>query len=211
MSTPLASSRKWLLAFSMTEIMAVSAIVTSIPAAHYARAQQKALETKCRSNLQQIGQLIVMYHMTNGVYPDAVFYPEKPLEDEKSIVRVMADGGTPVPAEMWICPAAPEELRSRGLTFVYNEALGGRRTLRDPSRAWLLTEVNCVSRRISKPHPGGYNVLCADGHVVTTQQLPPDIKRIQTAALPAQPAPPESGWPGRWAQALSRPLPRLLF
>ncbi len=170
-------------AFSLVEIMAVSAIVTSIPAAQYAKAKQKAHETECRHNLQQIGQMIKMYQLSEGEYPKAVFYPERALKDDNSIVRVLEDAGYNVPRGMWTCPSAPEVLAKRGLTFVYNEKFGGRTSLKNPGRAWLLIEINCVSRKVSKPHPGGYNVLCADGRVMTTNVLPPDIQRLQQAAL----------------------------
>ncbi|MBN2451509.1 MAG: hypothetical protein JXR77_14055 [Lentisphaeria bacterium] len=180
-------SRRLRQAFSLTEILAVSAIVTSIPAAQYAAAKQRAVETKCKMGLQQIGQMVQMYHLSEGKYPEAVFYPSDAYNDPKSIVRVMEEAGYAIPREMWICPAAPKELADRGLTFVYNEKCGGRATLKNPSKAWLLIEMNCVSKRIPPPHPGGYNVLCADGHVVTGMQLPPDLEKLQQARLPALP------------------------
>jgi len=176
-------NKKWILAFSMTEILAVSAIVTSIPAAQYARAKQKAYETKCRSNLRQIGQMITMFQMSEGTYPKAVFYPKDALKDDNSIVRVMEDAGYRVPREMWICPSAPEALAKRGLTFIYNEKVGGKTSVPRPGKTWLLIEINCVSKRISEPHPGGYNVLLADGSVLTTKILPPDLRKIQQAAI----------------------------
>ncbi len=177
----LRTQRRWLLGFSMTEILAVSAIVTSIPAAQYAKAKQKALQTTCVHNLKQIGQMLVMYHMSEGKYPDAVFFPKDALGEEKSIVNLLEA----VPKEMWLCPSAPPELRQRGLTFVYNEKYGGRRSLKNPGRAWMLVEVNCVSKAVRPPHPGGYNVLCADGQVYTisASKLPKSIRELQTAAL----------------------------
>ncbi len=188
----LSRPRRSLLAFSMVEIMAVSAIVTSIPAAQYARAKQMAYGTRCVEYLRQIGQMLVMYHMSEGKYPEAVFYPNDPLNDPKSIIRVMEDAGYTVPREMWVCPGAPPELAARGLTFVYNEQYGGRATLNAPNKAWMLIEINCVSKSVPPPHPNGYNVLCADGQVITTRQLPPDLARLQRACLPA-PEPASSG------------------
>ena len=185
-------------AFSLTEIMAVSAIITSIPAAQYARAKQKALETQCRSNLLQIGQMITMFQLSEGTYPKAVLYPGDARKDPKSIVVILENSGYHIPAEMWICPAAPKALRDRGLTFLYNEKCGGRSTIARPSRAWLLIEMNCVSKSVPAPHPGGYNVLCADGHVVTTRQLPPDLAKMQQAALPSTLAPDSWHRLARW-------------
>ena len=174
-----------MLAFSLIEVMAVSAIVTSIPAAQYARAKQKAYELRCVQNLQQIGLMVTMFHMSEGKYPEAVFYPRDALNDPKSIIKVMEDAGYSVPREMWVCPGAPAELADKNLTFVYNDKFGGRAVLKSPAKAWLMVEVNCVSKTVPPPHPGGYNVLCADGHVVTTTQLPSDLVQLQQAALPA--------------------------
>ena len=175
--------KKWILAFSITEILAVSAIVTSIPAAQYARAKQKAYETECRHNLRQIGQMITMYQMSEGTYPKAVFYPRDAFKDNNSIVRLLEDAGYRVPREMWKCPAAPPALAKRGLTFVYNESVGGKSSVPRPNKTWLLIEINCVSKRVSMPHPGGYNVLLADGSVLTTKILPPDLRKLQRAAI----------------------------
>ncbi len=181
---PTPRRRHSMLAFSLVEVMVVSAIVTSIPAAQYARAKQMAYQTRCVSNLQEIGKMIVMYQMSEGKYPEAVFFPGDALNDPKSIVKVMEDAGYAVPREMWICPGAPPELAGKNLTFVYNDKCGGRTVLKAPDKAWLLVEVNCVSKSVPPPHPGGYNVLCADGHVVTTRQLPSELVQLQQAALP---------------------------
>jgi prepilin-type processing-associated H-X9-DG protein len=187
-----ARRRRSVLAFSLVEVMVVSAIVTSIPAAQYARAKQKAYEVRCMSNLQQIGQMVTMFHDSEGKYPEAVFFPNDALNDPKSIIKVMEEAGYPVPREMWICPGAPPELAGKNCTFVYNDKCGGRAVLKAPDKAWLLVEVNCVSKSVPPPHPGGYNVLCADGHVVTTTQLPSDLLQLQQAALPGV-APATSG------------------
>lgn len=176
-------ARKWILAFSMTEILAVSAIVTSIPAAQYARAKQKAYETKCSSNLRQVGQMIKMYQLSEGVFPKAVFYPNNAFNDENSIVKVLESSGYTIPREMWVCPSAPEALAKRGLTFVYNESLGGKMSVGNPAKTWVLVEINCVSKKVAEPHPGGYNFLLADGRVLTTKVLPPDLRKIQQAAI----------------------------
>ena len=197
--------RRSLLAFSMVEVMAVSAIVTSIPAAQYARARQMAYGVRCVTNLRQIGQMLVMYHMSEGKYPEAVFYPSDAFNDPKSIVRVMEDAGYAVPREMWVCPGAPPELASRGLTFVYNEKFGGRPSLKNPGKAWMLIEVNCVSKSVPPPHPNGYNVLCADGQVITTAQLPADLAQMQQASRPALTAPAAgrlAGLSRRWHGAI---------
>lgn len=183
MKTWLTKRRRRLLGFSLTEVMAVSAIVTSIPTGAYVRAQQKAYQTKCVHNLQQIGQMIQMYYYSMGHYPKAAFYPDNPFESQDSLIRVMEQAGQRVPREMWVCPAAPEQLQKRGLTFIFNDNFAGRKSLPNPSKAWLMIEVNCVSKKVPPPHPGGYNILFADGHVITTKSLPRSITSKQRAAL----------------------------
>ncbi len=177
------NSRRRMLGFTLTELMAVSAIVSSIPAGAYLRAQQKAHEIQCVNNLQQIGKSIVSYYLSEGKYPEAAFYPAKPAEDQNSIITILDGSGAGLPAALWICPAAPDTLQERGLTFVYNDTIGGRKSLPRPEKAWLLIEVNCVSKKVPAPHPSGYNILFADGHVVTTDQLPPSITEKQRAWL----------------------------
>lgn len=172
-----------ILGFTLTEVMAVTAIVTSVEATTYVKAKNHATQVQCKGNLQQIGKMIKMYHMANGEYPDAEFYPKQPLKSDKSIVKVMKKGGQRVPKKMWVCPAAPEKIADKGLTFVYNDKFGGRRNLPHPAKAWLLIEVNCVSEKVPAPHPGGYNILFADGHVVTTDKLPKTITSPQEARI----------------------------
>ncbi|MBT3378306.1 MAG: hypothetical protein HN742_38640 [Lentisphaerae bacterium] len=176
-------NRKWQLAFSLTEMMAVTAIVTSIPAAQYSRAKQKATQLQCQQNLQQIGKSIVMYQMGEGKYPEAVFYPDRPFEDDKSIAKILDDSGAGIPREMWQCPAAPDAIRKLGLTFIYNDKFAGRRSLPRPEKAWLLIELNCVSAKVPPPHPQGYNILFADGHVIASKHLPPSITAKQKAQI----------------------------
>ena len=176
-------NKRWLLAFSLTEVLAVSAIVTSLPTGAYMKVQQKAHETECKSNLQQIGVAIVAYQTGQNAYPKAAFFPKDPANGEDSIVKILADSDAGIPAQMWICPAAPEELAQKGLTFVYNDEFGGRASLPDPTRAWLMIEVNCVSNKVPPPHPAGYNILFADGHVVSSRQLPSSITSKQKASI----------------------------
>jgi len=46
-----------------------------------------------------------------------------------------------------------------------------------------LVEFSCVSRSAPEPHPGGYNIVYADGHVVTSRTLPEDITKNQQAMI----------------------------
>ena len=98
-------------------------------------------------------------------------------------MKILEDSGSGIPRDMWVCPGVPSEIGQRGLTFVYNDTLGGRQSLPHPEKAWLLIEVNCVSKKVSHPHPTGYNILFADGHVITTRVLPPSIVEKQQACI----------------------------
>ncbi len=175
--------RKHVRGFTVTELMAVATLVTGIGTDAYLRGQKKAYETECKSNLREVGKMIKMYQGSNGEYPDAAFYPKKPRKSSESIINVMKNGGMSVPSEMWTCPAAPEKLKKKGLTFIYNDQFGGRQSLPKPAKAWLMIEVHCVSDKVPPPHPNGYNVLFADGHVITTKKLPRSITSKQEAAL----------------------------
>jgi prepilin-type processing-associated H-X9-DG protein len=46
-----------------------------------------------------------------------------------------------------------------------------------------MIEVNCVSNKVPPPHPAGYNILFADGHVVSSRQLPSSITSKQKASI----------------------------
>jgi len=46
-----------------------------------------------------------------------------------------------------------------------------------------MIEVNCVSKKALPPHPKGYNILFADGHIITSKRLPPSISKLQQAKI----------------------------
>jgi len=176
------AARRWIRRnFTLTEVLVVTAIVTSVPTGAYLRAKQKAHEIECLNNMRQVGAAIVAYHLGNGEYPSAAFYPENPRSDENSIRVVLADE---IPGDRpWICPAMPDELKARGLTWVYNDTLAGKPSVRDPARTWILIEFTCVSAKVPSAHPGGFNIVYADGHVETSRALPEDITQNQQAML----------------------------
>ncbi len=160
--------------FTLTELALVTALVSAVPASSYVRVKRKALQTKCVSNLRSIGQAIQMYKMENGRYPKAAFYPKNPAKDADSIRVVLADQGAG-DKRLWICPSLPDQLAKKGLTFVYNDAVGGKTRVDKPGSTWLLIEFNCVTHKAPFPHPDGYNILYADGSVKTTKKLPKEI------------------------------------
>jgi prepilin-type processing-associated H-X9-DG protein len=174
----LAKRRRWL-GFSVTEVLAVVTMISTIPMGAYVRAKEKGAETECASNLRQIGQALQIFVNENGEYPKAAFYPKEPKSGPDSIVTLLPE----IPKEMWLCPGLPDALREKGLTFIYNDTLGGKKGFSDPGKKWVLIEINCVSASSPPPHPSGYNVLFADGHVITTRRLPSKITEAQQARL----------------------------
>ncbi|MBN4073995.1 hypothetical protein JYT61_00380 [bacterium AH-315-E10] len=170
-------NNRHILGFTLTEVLVVAAIVTSIPAAQYARAKKKAVQIECQHNLRSIGQLLTM-HVMDDAYPKAAFYPKDPKKGKDSI-RVILGG----PAKIWQCPGLPDKLRESGLTFVYNDELSGKRAVGNAAKKWVLIEINCVSKSAPHAHPGGYNILFADGHVISSKKLPKKITQNQRAMI----------------------------
>ncbi len=156
--------------FTLIEVIAVAAIVASVPMNSYQRAKEKAHETNCRNNLIQVGQLLRMYVLENGTFPKAAFYPQDAEKSDDSIRKII--GG---PMEMWGCPSLPDVLGQKGLTYIYNDTLGGKSSFNNPEKKWVLIEMTCTDKNAPHPHPGGYNVLFADGHVIATKTLPTKI------------------------------------
>jgi prepilin-type processing-associated H-X9-DG protein len=167
--------------FTLTELLMVAAIVTSIPAGTYLRAKQKGLEIECMNNMRQVGSAIVSFQLSNGEYPKAAFFPENPLTDADSIRVILSEEINN--NKVWLCPAMPDEMKAKGLTWVYNDTLGGQSTVKDPTKTWILIEFSCVSKDVPPIHPGGFNIVYADGHVATSRELPADITASQQAML----------------------------
>lgn len=167
--------------FTLTELLMVTAIVTSIPAGTYLRAKQKALEIECMNNMRQVGAAIVSFQLSNGEYPKAAFFPENPMTDPDSIRVVLSEELNN--EKVWLCPAMPDELKAKGLTWVYNDTIAGQASVKDPAKTWVLIEFSCVSKKVPSAHPGGFNIVYADGHVATTRELPEDISKAQQAML----------------------------
>ncbi len=170
-------TKRFLGYFTLTEILAVAAIVSAIPPQAYERVKKKAVQTECANNLSQIGQLLRMYVLENDHYPEAPFYPTIPGQSGKSIRTVL--GG---PDQLWNCPSLPEALNKNGLTFVYNDNIAGKTSLENPDKKWVLIEMTCSAKGSPHPHPGGYNILFADGHVISSKTLPKRITKAQKSS-----------------------------
>lgn len=195
--------RRRLAGFTLVELMAVAAICSAIPSGKYIQVKQRATQSACQHNLRQAGLLITQYHLEHGHYPKAAFFPKDPLQGSDSI-RVLVEGKAARPQRtrlpggvggqggalgmiatksVWVCPALPDALRNKGLTFVYNDDIAGKRTVPNPSKTWVLIEMTCVSEKVPPPHPKGFNILFADGHVINTKHLPKKIKAAHKAEL----------------------------
>jgi prepilin-type N-terminal cleavage/methylation domain-containing protein/prepilin-type processing-associated H-X9-DG protein len=170
---PAARPRQRNRGFTLVEMLAVAAIITSLSTGQdFSRAKKTAYQTECKSNLKQVHQMLQMYVMENGHYPKAAFYPRD--VDGPDSLKTVLEG---VPDKMWVCPGLPDVFKQRGLSFIYNDALAGKSdsAVRNPAKKWVLIEFTCVSEQTPHAHPAGYNVLFADGHIITTKRLP---KRI---------------------------------
>ena len=160
--------------FTATELLTVAAIVTSVSTAAYVKVKDKAKQTACTSNLRQVGLALRMFEMTEGRLPDAVFFPSNPKKDKNSIRVIMKNTSE----KLFICPAAPDELAKKGLTFLWNDKCSGKAShrIKNANKTWLMIEINAVSDKVPAPHPGGYNVLYADLQTVrTVRDLPADL------------------------------------
>ncbi len=79
--------------FTATELLFVATLLSSIPVSGYMGVHQKAREHECRSQLRQVAMAVEMYVQSYGSYPDALFYPEEPLTDPRSIVVLLKPYG----------------------------------------------------------------------------------------------------------------------
>lgn len=165
--------RRWY-GFTLVELTAVAALVAAIPTARYARAKAQAQAVQEINKMRQIGQLLQMHQLESGSWPKASFYPEDPENGADSIRSIL--GGDP---RLWVSSAMPAPLQAKGLTYVYNDRLAGRRSVSGDE--WVLIDMTCVAPQVPAPYPRGWNILYADGRVDTTTNLPEDIQKARRA------------------------------
>lgn len=165
-----------LFAFTLVEISVVTGILASVPKAQYGQALAQARQTEVTINLKQVYQCIVVYEASMGALPEACFYPEDARSSPKSILKILE-----LPEKLLVNPALPESLVKRGLTYVWNEKVGGKALsgISEPAKTWLLADMTVISADIPGPNQGKYNVLWADGSVGSVDSLP-DIERQST-------------------------------
>lgn len=163
-------------AFTLLEVMIVTTIITS-QANNYGDIRRLAYQKSCENNLRQIYLGLTMYEMSNGGLPRAKFYPERPKTDRRSIVTMLGRGYE----QVCICPVFPDHIKQKGLTYIYNDSLAGLSLDQVPNarETWLVTEMNAVSDKVSMPHPGGFHILYADGHIKVTKDRPEVFLELQ--------------------------------
>jgi type II secretory pathway pseudopilin PulG len=164
-------------AFGLIEVMMVSAIMTSLNSSQmggFQYALDKAKETQGLSNLRQI-YLLLAAQTTSGPLPNAAFYPKgDPKKDPESIMNLI-EGAVP---ELFVSPFAPEALKKKGLTFIWNDAVNGKDMSLLPKDTWLLIDMAAFIADPGVPSPHRYLLLCADGRTMAVNNLPPDIDKV---------------------------------
>jgi hypothetical protein len=172
--------------FTLVEVLVVTGIMTSLNSAGggFQYAINAANETKGINNLKQIHMLLT----AQGELPKAALYPKgDPKTDPTSILMQMRDA----PAELFVSPFAPEELKRKGLTYAWNDTLNGKDLGLVPKDTWLLIDMAAFSADPNVPKPQKFLVLYADGRAMAVMNLPGDIAaavaQVQAKMPPAQP------------------------
>lgn len=161
--------------FTFVEVLAVTTMIGALAAGgNYQYAINRANETKGMNNLKQIHALLQVQSATDRL-PAAAFYPAgNPAQDPKSIVKLLPEAS----AELFVSPFAPDALKKKGLTFAWNDSVGGKDLGSLSADTWLLIDVTAFIANPKTPKPAKYLVLYADGRVLSVSTLPPDIAKV---------------------------------
>ena len=200
--------RKWqraLVAFTLVEVTMVAGIIGGAQGS-YTGALDRAKMAVCQHNLKQIYLGLLMVELTEGGgLPQISFYAKEQRKDPRSLLRALGPGYEGV----LVCPCMPEDIKKKGVTYVFNDSLGGKPldSVRNARRTWLVMGMTAVMRDQEdpkkltgkQPHSGGVNVLYADGRVEWTKTPPVLVKPKerteegeQPTEEPEQEAPPTS-------------------
>ena len=181
--------------FTLIELLTVAAILgTAGEASVYLQAQKRARAVECINNLRQINFYLAYYVIDEGKLPDATFYPENPEKDSDSILVILRKKYKGVNKRLFLCSSAPEKLKKKGLTYLWNDACSGKQPerIKDRGKTWLMIEIHALGkvrledlekkdrkkvpekmlRRIPAPHRGKYTILYADGHIAHVKEVP---------------------------------------
>jgi prepilin-type processing-associated H-X9-DG protein len=138
--------------------------------AYYRDVDSETAEASCQANLRKLWTLIEQYETQHGVLPPATFFPERPLQDEDSLLVLLGEAARP----LLLCPTVGEDLQHIGLHYVWNQRLGGKQLseITDPSNTWVMADFVIAHDWMTKNHfcghRGGVNILYADGSVRRT-------------------------------------------
>ena len=169
-------SRRRLLAFTLVEVMAVTAIMSGLQSQGggvYRDAVTSANQIRGIHNLKQVHMLLQAQCIMERL-PKAAFYPKgDPKKDPQSIVRLIPGA----PPELFISPFAPEALKKKGLTYAWNDSVNGKDLDRLPRKTWLLIDLPAFIADPKLPKPTRYLVLYADGSAEAIDRPPGDIVR----------------------------------
>lgn len=159
---------------TLTEVMIAVSIMTGLSSNQFTMVRSAGAKTTCLQQLKAIATGLQLYTMTNGKYPDAVFYPKgDPKKDPKSILVLLKGNVNP---RAFVCPSAPPALKQKGLTFVWNTKASGKSVGSIPGNTWLLIEINAVDPSKPAPHSGKYHIVCANGSVKEVDKIPDDLR-----------------------------------
>lgn len=148
----------------------VSAVVTY---AAYRGIRRQRSNAGCEENLLSIYDKLREYSLDHGSLPAISFFPDDVYTDPDSLYTVLVPYG--ILAEECVCPALARHLGDLGITYVWNARLSGIRWEELGPGAWLLVEINALSRNLPPPHGGHYHILYADGRVESSIYPPPGL------------------------------------
>ncbi len=125
-------------AFTLVELLvtlAILGIVATLLMPALARAQAKARNLSCVSNLRQLGLMTRVYAEDHqGVLPSAEALPSQPADPARPLARIAdllstpGQGGTQAPSGVFRCPEdRAKRWATEGTSYEWNSELSGRR------------------------------------------------------------------------------------
>lgn len=127
----------------------------------------------CEENLASIYSRLKAFGEDRGNLPALSLFPNDVYTDPDSLYIVLAPYG--LHADECVCPALQRHLGDLGIAYIWNVKLNGRAWDELGPGAWMLVEINALSRNVPPPHRGHYHILYADGRVERTPYPPPGL------------------------------------
>ena len=129
---------------------------------------------RCEANLTQIYKAVELYALENNTLPSLAFFPESAQRGPDSLIHVLRGYG--LDPEHALCPAAPDPVHWKGLSYVWNPSLNGKRFADLPDPIWMVVDIQAISGEVSPPHLGSYLILYTDGSIRETSEPPPMLR-----------------------------------